>query len=93
MKYEKEMTSCGPELPKENLTGVLHETNSLAADAVGRARRIREHLFGAEPEKTCAGTGGVPAPFCFRDEMEEVGHRLLMANEVLAEIAARLGVE
>ena len=95
MKYESEMTmtSCVPERPRENLTGALQETNSIAIEAVSRARRIREHLFGAEPEKTCASTGGVPAPFCFRDELEEVRNRLLMANEFLCEIAARLGVE
>ena len=93
MKYENEKTCCVPELPRESLTVTLHETNSLAIDALDRARRIREHLFGTAPEKPCASTGGVTAPFCFRDEMEEVRCRLMMANEVLAEIAARLGVE
>lgn len=95
MMYENGMDRGGCErtaLPQEDLTGMLHETHSLAVDVGNTARRIREHLFGAEPEKCTAGEAREESQPCFRDEMAEIRRRLMVSNEVLAEIFARLGV-
>ena len=95
MKYENEMTCCVVEdesLLKQNLTGELKETRALAGDVSWRARRIKEHLFGPEPEKT-TGEAKNAGPACFQDELREICRCLAQTNSVLAEIMERLGAK
>ena len=81
-------------LPEQerNLSDVLRETGKIAFDVKREVSKIREHLFGAVPMH-CTGEAKPATQPCFREELAETRHDLLMALEALSEIRARLGVQ
>lgn len=99
MKYEERMP-CAPgpgvcdstERRAEDLTVLLHQTRAIAGDVLMKARSVKEHLFGREPEG-CNSEEDIPDAFCFQDELLKVRYILVGAYDALNELSCRLGVE
>ena len=77
-----------PVPPTEPLSAVMDQADRMATEALIMARRIRQHLFGANKDPQKEGE----KPECFRDVLTHQRMTLGEVVEELARIIDELGV-